>query len=250
MPDTTVTLALEGEVPLKVFAQAIDGFSSLVTPLSEELGHGARIDWTIESLESGSALATAAGVSDAPGAVERVVHAYLEVGEAEQRHTPVPYSAKVKRAADRIATVLNGKITAVRFETAVGEATIYSHAEAGGEHRLLKGFGAVTGRVQTLSSRGGLRFTLFDLLNDRAVSCYLEPNHEEVMRGVWGKVATVEGWVTRDGRTGRPLSVRRIGRVKPQLEVEPGSYRGAAGAIPSKPGSVTAEAAVRQLRDA
>jgi len=250
MADTTVTLVLEGEVPLKAFAQAMDGFSSLVASLSEEVGDGARIDWRIESLEASSALATAQGLSDIQSAVDKVVHAFLEVGEAEEHGTPIPYSPKVKRAAEKIASVLNGKVSAVRFETAEGEATLYSRSEPVPEHRLLRAHGAVTGRVQTLSNRGTLKFTVFDLLNDRAVSCYLDPDREELMRGVWGRIATVEGWVTRDARTGRPLSVRRVARVMTRPEVEPGSFRGAAGAVPARSGSLSAEAAIRQLRDA
>ena len=71
-------------------------------------------------------------------------------------------------------------------------------------------YGGVTGRIQTLSSRGGLRFTLFDTLFDRAVSCYLAEGQEELMRDVWGRMAVVEGLVTRDRATGRPQVIRSV----------------------------------------
>lgn len=249
MAEGTVTLALEGQVPLKEFAEAISGFSNLVNSLSVEVAAGAQIDWTVEALEAGSALATARGVSDTPEVVERVIRAYLEIGEAKERGAQIPYSDRIRMAAARITSVLNHKITAVRFETADGEATIYSGAAAKPNRAVRKSFGAVTGRVQTLSNRGGPRFTLFDLLNDRAVSCYVEPGHDELMRGIWGKIATVQGWVTRDAHTGRPFSVRRISALATRTEVEPGSYRRAAGAVPVGLEAISAEAAVRRLRD-
>lgn len=103
--------------------------------------------------------------------------------------------------------------------------------------------------MQTLSSRGSLRFTLYDLVFDKAVSCYLEPGHEETMRGVWGKLASVEGWVTRDTLTGRPISVRRITSVQPRREVEPGSFREARGAVRAGPDAERPEVAIRRMRD-
>lgn len=53
----------------------------------------------------------------------------------------------------------------------------------------ISAYSAIEGVVQTLTSRRGLRFTLFDSLHDQAVSCYLEDGQEELMRGVWGRRA-------------------------------------------------------------
>ena len=47
--------------------------------------------------------------------------------------------------------------------------------------------GAITGRVQTLSNRAGLRFNLYDTLFDKAVACYLALGQEEFMREAWGQ---------------------------------------------------------------
>lgn len=102
--------------------------------------------------------------------------------------------------------------------------------------------------MQTLSSRGGLRFTLYDLLHDKAVSCYLAEGYEEIMRDLWGKIATVEGLVTRDPLSGRPLAVRQITTVTPKPDL-PISYRDARGAAPSLTGLLP-EHPIRRLRDA
>ena len=110
--------------------------------------------------------------------------------------------------------------------------------------------GAVEGRVQTLTERKSLRFTLYDGLHDRAVSCYVREDQQEVMRDWWGKRAIVEGEVSRDIESGRPIAVRKITRVQVLSEVERGSYLSARGVAPMKPGSPLPEEVIRWLRDA
>jgi hypothetical protein len=111
-------------------------------------------------------------------------------------------------------------------------------------------FGAVEGRVQTLSSRGGLRFTLYDSLHDRAVSCYLAEGHEDIMRDAWGRLAVVQGLVKRDPRTGRPVTIREVRSVELLGERSPHDYKRARAAIPLPEGARRAEDVIRQLRDA
>ena len=110
--------------------------------------------------------------------------------------------------------------------------------------------GAITGRVQTLGERAGLRFNLYDAPFDRAVACYLTPGQEEIIRDAWGKRARVSGRITREGSTGRPLAIRNIVAVDILQDAEPGSYRQARGAVPRLPGAMLAEDAIRRLRDA
>ena len=92
-------------------------------------------------------------------------------------------------------------------------------------------YGGVTGRIQTLSSQGGLRFTLFDTFFDRAVSCYLAEGQEELMRDVWGRMAVVEGLVTRDRATGRPQVIRSVRGVTVVRDAEPDAYLASRGVL-------------------
>ena len=112
------------------------------------------------------------------------------------------------------------------------------------------GIGAITGRVQTLSSRTGLRFNLYDTIHDRAVTCYLKSGQEEEMRKVWGNWATVVGRVSRESVTGKPISIRDIRKVERLDDVGPGAYQEARGAVPWQPGDMLPEEAIRLLRDA
>jgi hypothetical protein len=145
-------------------------------------------------------------------------------------------------------------LEAIRFETADDEATLRepapADAPAATPPRNRPTYGAVTGRVQTLSKRSGLRFTLYDTLNDRAVSCYLAEGSEPTMVDVWGKVATVEGWVSRDPISGRPLAVRRITNVEAvEDEGALDGYQRARGVLHRRPGTPRAEERLRTLRD-
>ena len=112
-------------------------------------------------------------------------------------------------------------------------------------------YGGVEGRVQTLTSRGSLRFTLYDLFYDRAVSCYLSEGREDLMRDAWGRYVLVEGMVYRDPVGGRPTSVRRVTGDTILTEPEPGrSYVDARGALRQDASGLSPEEAIRRVRDA
>jgi hypothetical protein len=111
-------------------------------------------------------------------------------------------------------------------------------------------YGAVTGRVQTVTDRNRLRFIVYDHVHDRAVSCYLVEGHEDLMREMWGREAHVEGWITRDPESGRPLSVRKVTHVTPITKAEPQDYIRARGVVPLNPAGAKPEETIRRLRDA
>ena len=79
MAKDTLTLALNGDVSLEDFSKAIQQFSNLVSSLHDDVAKESSIEWFIENLEAGSAIATVKGIgeeeSDAQ-AIEQVVDAY------------------------------------------------------------------------------------------------------------------------------------------------------------------------------
>jgi hypothetical protein len=249
----TVTIVLSGDVPLMAFAKAIARFDALVRGLSGEVG-APELEWVIDDLERSSALATARGVGD-PERITQVVQAYGKVGKALEGGVPLaPHSRPVQNAAQGLRAIVGGKVESIRLETAEGDATIRAASSSlrlvtpGDISRpMAAAYGAIEGRVQTLSNRGGLRFTLYDLLHDRAVSSYLQEGHEEIMRDSWGKVVVVEGWISRDPLTGRPTTIRQVTtvRVAPELKA---SYRDARSISPPKT-DLLPEQAIRRLRN-
>lgn len=252
----TVTLALQGEVTLDAFSRAVLHFSRLVDGLSADVAAPETLRWVITELEAGSAIMTARGVGDAAAAAS-VSTAYIGVGKALERGDPASLPERIRDEARALIAVIDGGVEAVRFETAEADATIRSLEEAFATSGALEApapqpvaYGGVTGRVHTLSSRGGLRFTLYDTLFDRAVSCYLDEGQEEIMRDVWGRMAVVEGLVTRDRVTGRPQVIRGVRGVTVVHEAEPDAYLRSRGVLQRDPAGGTPEDAIRELRSA
>jgi len=252
----TVTLQLRGDdIRIEAFAQAIDHLSLLIGELSKAAGaNGLR--WEVSSLEAGSATTQirAAPNGFAPEQVDEVVRSYLQVGKALSEDMIVPFSPEVQKHALAIAEVLDEGVEGILFETPEDEALVSHvvdevHAPRQVAQRQTKAFGAVTGRIQTLSSRNALTFTLYDRLHDRAVRCYLKEGQENLVEDGWNKMATVVGWVTRDGDSGRPVNVRKIEAVD-FLTGDPQGFQRARGMLPADPEGLSPEERIRRMRDA
>ncbi len=250
MADDTLTLVLNGRVTLAQFATATQSLYKLVDALSCEIDRKAKVEWDIVGLEVSSAITTVKGEAQSPETIAAVVHAFEIVGESLRQYSPVPYSARVARPAANIVKLLNGRISSIRFETRAKDITVVSEGLRGKIGASTFAHGMVEGRVQTLSSRAGLRFTLYDKIYDSAVSCYVQQDQESQMRDIWGHRAAVEGWVTRDKDTGKPVSVRRITSIQVLPEVDQGHYRNARGVSPITNGQPSAEQVIRTIRNA
>jgi hypothetical protein len=250
MGTNTITLSLSGEVTLQDLQKAMDGLRQLVYALSSEIAANMPIEWYVEELSAGSALATFRGDSPDEEVLDSIVQAYGLVGTSLEKAEPIPYSSRVKKGAHEITRLVDGRISAIRFETAVTQATITAAARKGLPSPGLEfSQGLVKGLVQTLTSRGSLRFTLYDSIFDRAVSCYLNQGQEEIMRGSWGNFVHVSGRVGREPERGRPVVVRDITDVRVITVIEPGAYRRARAALRERATDEPAEETLRQLRD-
>lgn len=250
MAKDTITLALSGVIPFKDFASAINHLNNLVGALSADMGISEDIVWLVHDLQVSSAIATIRGEADSTEKVERVVSAYGKLGKELEVGQSLSFSDHVVREAHAITGILNGHVTSVRFETPDSDAIITSHPAKRDEPSTRITFGAIEGRVQTLTERKGLRFTLYDTFNDRAVSCYLQEEQKEPMRQIWGQRAIVEGEITRDTMSGRPIAVRHLTSIRIVSDSEKGSYLKARGVAPRKQGSPLPEVFIRELRDA
>ncbi len=250
MAKDTLTLALNGEVPFDKYSDAISHLRTLVYALSAELGVAGIVEWFVHDLQVGSASATIRGESQEPEETERVIDAYTNVARALQVGNTPAYGTPVVRAAAGITQVLDGQITSIRFETAEADVVITRTPVITTTETVKTALGAIAGRVQTLSERKSLRFTLYDALHDRAVSCYVREDQRELMRDWWGKRSIVEGEVSREIESGRPIAVRKVTRVQTLSEVERGSYLSARAIAPMRPGSPLPEEVIRRLRDA
>lgn len=259
----SLTITLEGEVTLQVFTRTLVSLQDLINAISHEVAGKADIRWVITGLESGSTTATMRGIERSANQfpVTRVIEAYEEVGESLQSNRPPPErlgAAVALRVAD-FKRVVTSHVTDVRMETEDFDAILkVDHLSPvtpiGEPMRLVEkpnwSYGSVRGRVQAASSRGQLRFTLYESVNDRAVSCYLGEHQDALITENWGRSVYVSGRVTRDPDTGRPLAIRRITEMVPVPEFEPGSWRDAKGAYGWRDGDPLPERVIRESRDA
>lgn len=254
--DETLTLVLNGTVTLQDFATAVARFWRVVDALSRSVPGGDEIVWTVDRLDTGSAIMAVRGRGQT-FAVRRVVQEFAKIGDALElgRTYEVPLLAS-REVAD-LMDVVSSRVEPSRLFA--GDPPPQFRPEDGERAALLIGppdespqnftaLGAVEGRVQTVSSRNEYKFTLFDTMFDRAVTCYFSAQDEDTMRDAWGKLAIVEGTVTRDRVTGRPLHIRDS-RVTLLPERQPGEWRRARGISPNTSG-VLPEDAVRAARDA
>lgn len=250
--DDTVTLALGGSVPLRGFATALERLTKALQQMTTDAG--ARVEWVISGLDHSSAIATVAGrgLDDtSESLVPEIVRRFGSAGEALAYGRPSTASQRALAFLREITSLIGDGIDEVRFETAEVEAIIRTGdiAAAPGRHEPSRDRGTVVGRVQTLQARGHLRFTLYDLAHDRAVSCWLQPGQEELMRDAWGHLVEVEGLVSRDPTTNVPLSVRQVTDLRLFGEPLSSAWLAARGVARSadEPAS---EEVIRQLRDA
>lgn len=255
MPEDTLTLALNGRVTLEAYNTAIRAFTGLVQALHAEITPGTRTVWEIDDLQISSAIATVRAASGDPTDIERITRAFTGVGRALSRNEPIPFAPRVREPAKLLTSIINDTLTSIRFETASDDVTILSPTIPA--PRLpgtedLGSFGAITGRIQTVSNRIGVRFTLYDSIFDRAVSCYLTDNSQELIRGLWGTRVAVHGLIRRDPTSGRPVVVRHISDIQPIVPDEPNrfSYLTARGVIPARSEDQRPEDVLRRLRDA
>ena len=250
MSETSLTITLGGNVPLDLFAETMQRFRRLIDLLSVEVSRDADITWIVDELSAGSTIVAIRGEAEQPEAVERVGRAYNVVGHALEKRQVIPYSPQIAQVAESITQVLNGQITSIQFEALSVVATVTSGVPVEQVVGLLGAWGSVEGRVETLTSRRRLGFTLYDSLNDKAVNCHLTDEQADLARPAWGRRVIVQGWVRRDQTSGRPVSIDPVRSIEVLPEVEPGSYRRARGVAPARPGQPMPEVTIRRLRDA
>ena len=225
MSNDSVTLVLEGvSIPFRDFAKAARNFETLIRALTDDLVTDERIEWVTDDLEIGSTIMTQRGQAENMTVVERVVTAYPDVGRAlQQQSGPPPFPRSVIQPASRLGSLINGRVTGVRFQTPIDEYTV--SAQGPEQARPLTAFGAIEGHVETLARRGALRFTVYDLLHERPVYCYAQADQEVLLRGIWGMHVIVEGLLYRNPESGHPTSMREIRNITVVPEVEAEHYK-------------------------
>lgn len=249
-----VTIVLDGEPTLDDLTKTLTELRGMLRALNDEVASGVHIDWTIVSLDAGSAAVGLRGRADsADDAVSRVISRAEAVVGAFSVAGSISNDRAAKHAV-ALGRIVSDRVPSLRIETARDDYTIDAGDGAAQIVDIRRArqtaSGAIEGRIQTLTNRGALRFTLYDLVHDKPVSCYLAADATETMRGAWGQLAVVEGDVRRNAQ-GRPTSVRNVQSVRViRNEAERNDWRRAIGAAPRRIEGARAETVIRRIRDA
>ncbi|MGQ0744576.1 MAG: hypothetical protein ACT4OS_09625 [Acidimicrobiales bacterium] len=248
MADDSVTFRIDGELTIEAVADAFARFRKVLQALGQD--QVAHVRWVLAGLDYGSALITARAEpldDDAASKIPAMTERYLAAGR-EASGGGFDQSRPLLRLVRDLTEVADEQHR-VTLETADDELifTAAISASVGVGTQTTKSLGTIRGRVETLSHRKGFRFTLYELASDRPVSCYLQPDHENLMRDAWGHIADVTGLVTRDAESGRPLAIRRVTSVDVVMDGDAMGFLRARGAVG---GSEPAEAVIRRIRDA
>jgi hypothetical protein len=249
MTEDTLTLVVDGDVTLSDFATTMDRFTKFISDLSTELAGDAAIEWFIQNLDAGSAIATVRAVSEDSAAVERVIVAYGVIGQAAESGSTIPYSVQVQDRVRELASIIDGRITSLSFETAAVQATITSGQLGDTPRRTKYSYGMLKGVVETLSSRRGFHFLIYDEVFDRKITCYVKDDQKETMRDAWGKRVAVSGRIAREPKRGLPIAIRDITSIRILPAAKPGAWRDAIGILPLAPNAERPEVILRRLRD-
>ena len=258
MAKDTVTLTLNGEIPLPLFAKAVSYFSALIQSLSEEVIGPNEIEWDVIHLEGGSAVLRARGTNGPPEDIEKTVDAYTDVAHAVKQGREIPFSDTVALNAKGIVSVLNGKVTSAEFANddsavSIDEPVIeYDEDDEPIEDEISDkdySLGALTGRIITIWSTP-LKIALRDDVTHKLVYCYPREDQQELAREHWGKRVTIAGLIARDKETAVPHTIRSIKSIDLIQDVPRGSYRQARGVLPWKRGDEPSEITIRRMRDA
>lgn len=251
MADNTITLSLQGDIALKDFAIAIDSFAKLVNNLTRETTELAEVEWEISDLQPGSATVSVSGYSSNPETVAKVIAGYSELGLALSTGADIPYSNEVVKPTRSLLSVLNGQVTGISFITSQQEVFISQYEDQTTIQPLSQrqSWGAITGIVETVSQRGGLRFKVREPLYNRSVECFANEKQAEFLREAWRKKVKIYGLISREIGSGKPTKIQRVVSIDFVEDVPPGTYKQALGALPWNPGDEPAEVTIRRIRD-
>jgi hypothetical protein len=217
------TLQLDGMVTLDHFAAAIDAWRSALTDISNEVGREHVLGIYIEELTSGSALVTSNIVFDAEEPAEHFANDFVKVGTRARGENVIDFPKSLQDAANRLRKVAATDPGGITIASDTADILIFATGEQRVEHfdmharrvstPSVEAYGALRGKLQSLSSRTGLKVVLYDDTFDKGVRCSLTEEQHETAREHWDKHVVIEGLIRRDRITGRPLSVSQIWNI-------------------------------------
>lgn len=255
------TLQLDGEVTLARLYQALEAWNSTLETISDEIDRDHSHSIFIDDLLYGSAIAVVGIDFDQETLASQFETSFISVARNVRNNSVSKLPKPLQKPGQRLQEVAkmdSGSGFTLSSEESDFlidpsrwfESPVQSIAARVGMDNL-EAFGAVSGKLQSLNSRGALKVTVYDELNDKAVRVSLTEEQHEVVRGLWDQKVVVEGLVRRDPDSGRPLSINQVRRISRKEEPEdPFAWRRARGVLSHIRPETNAEQLIREARNA
>lgn len=251
-------IQLDGEVTLGRFQKALEAWHSALEAVSDEVDSDQPHQILISDLSYGSAIASVQIEFQREPIAAQFEDQFEDIARRIRSNGILDLPKRLQKPARKLQD-------AARFDSGEGFTLssddadfVISAIAISDEHRItkfgvdnLEAYGAVIGRLQSLSSRGALKAVVFDELNDKAVRMALTEEQHETVRDLWDKNVVAEGLVRRDPDTGRPLSMSKVRRIYRKEEPrDPYAWRRARGVLSHIHPEKSAEQLIREARDA
>ncbi len=255
----TLTVQFDGhDLSTGALIAALSRFDAVLHNAAKTVlkGTGAPSEWKVHALSYNSPLRLEAEPKLEPRFETRrtvIVERVRGLISGRQRN-PSPAE---KKAVDSLRAVLNGKITGVVVSTRSGDATLRPLPPKVAEEKQQVDnasfmerpvLGTVSGRAYVVNIRKDLLFELDDPKSGNVVLCYLEPQQRAWLDGLLGQMVEVDGLISRDAVSGKPIAVRSITRIEERELVAAGAFDQIPGLFKDRL-NVESDEAVRRIRN-
>ena len=209
--DAPLTLELSGdEVTPEVFVRGARSFFALLQELTDQIDD--TVSWRVQVKQGSNLLGVYPRGFSSTGAAGRIisnVEAGLAMLEREAAEPPCFTEKALNSARDLGKLSLAGDGDLIVRVWAAKSPTDLSARSVANIDELLTGafdeYGALEGKVQTISERGGAKFVVYESLRDTPVRCVVPSDRLELALNAFGKRSEVYGLISyrRDGTASR-----------------------------------------------
>lgn len=197
------------------FAHGVRHFLNFINELGKEVtGQSKAARWTVTAKQGSIGLVLKP--FDTPAKiVDSLLNAIgngVEVINAKATR-PKYFSDNVLNEINELTSVIDSRraeVDKIRIWTNTRTNTLSTRTMANVDSILgphYEGPGSVEGRLETITERRGLRFVVYQSINDRPVNCYFDEQLISQITVAFGKRIYVRG-IVRYRRSGEPISIK------------------------------------------
>ncbi len=209
---------MKGDLPLDKFEKAVGAFFDLVKEVTKNaLRENQRIRWTV-SVRAGSSIVNAIphylpDVAEQAAQILNDIPSGIRALERGTDTMPPGFTRDAVKSVRALASVRGLKgpdVTAIDVGFGKDRVAVTAKSFAAAESLVggqRQSYGAVEGKMQTITERGGFRFVVYSSLLDQKIDCFVDEDLMEKAVANFGKRVRVSG-LTQFDRFGDPVSIK------------------------------------------